>query len=93
MHAAAGLGRVHFALHPATGPGRAPERRSAGDSFPGVFVDSLDDALREVAALGAPILTEHEVTPWGCRVVVQDPDGRAVELNDKAHCTGPSLRQ
>ena len=93
VHVAAELGDVHFALYPAAGPGRAPGRRSAGASFPGVYVDSLDDALREVAALGAPILTGHEVMPWGCRFVVQDPDGRAVEVNDKAHCSGSSLRE
>jgi hypothetical protein len=34
VHAAAELGDLHFALYPATAPGRAPERRSAGSSFP-----------------------------------------------------------
>lgn len=57
MHFVAELGDVHFALYPAPTPGRAPERRSAGSSFPGVYVEALDDALREVQALGAPILT------------------------------------
>ena len=87
VHFAAELGGVHFALYAATGPGRAPERRSAGASFAGVYVDSLDDVLRNVAALGAPLLSGHEVMPWGCRFVVEDPDGRAVEVNDKDHCT------
>ena len=86
VHLAAELGDVHFALYPATAPGRAPERRSAGSSFPGIWVDSLDDALRDVTALGAPVLSGHEVMPWGCRFVVEDPDGRAVEINDREHC-------
>lgn len=88
VHFAADLGDVHFALYPAAAPGRAPERRSAGSSFPGVYVASLDDVLREVQALGAPVLTGHEVMPWGCRFVTEDPDGRPVEVNDQSHCNG-----
>jgi predicted enzyme related to lactoylglutathione lyase len=83
---------VHFALYPAPTPGRAPERRSAGSSFPGVYVESLDDALRQVEAVVAPILTGHEVMPWGCRFVAEDPDGRAVEVNEKCHCNVPDGR-
>lgn len=87
VHFAAELGAVHFAIYAATGPGSAPERRSAGASFAGVYVGSLEDALRDVTALGAPLLSGHEVMPWGCRFVVEDPDGRAFEVNDKDHCT------
>jgi lactoylglutathione lyase len=87
VHFAAEVGGVHFAIYAATAPGRAPERRSAGASFAGFYVESLDDTLRDVTALGAPLLSGHEVMPWGCRFVVEDPDGRAVEVNDKKHCT------
>lgn len=87
VHFAAELGDVHFALYPAPHPGRAPARRSAGASFAGVYVESLDDALHEVDALDAPVLTGHEVMPWGCRFVAEDPDGRAVEVNDRRHCS------
>jgi catechol 2,3-dioxygenase-like lactoylglutathione lyase family enzyme len=69
VHLPAELGGVHFALYPAAAPGRAPDRRSGGSSFPGVYVESLDDVLREVQALDAPVLTGHEVMPWGCRFV------------------------
>ena len=86
VHFAAELGNVHFALYAAMDPGRAPERRTAGASFPGVYVESLDDVMRDLTALGAPILTGHEVMPWGCRFVAEDPDGRAVEVNDRSHC-------
>lgn len=92
VHVAAELGDVHFALYAATGPGRALERRTAGASFAGVYVESLDDVLRDVTALGAPILSGHEVMPWGCRFVAQDPDGRPVEVNDKGHCTDSAGR-
>lgn len=87
VHFAAELGDVHFALYPAAGLGRAPDRRSAGSSFAGVYVGSLNEALQAVTALRAPVLTGHEVMPWGCRFVAEDPDARPVEVNQKDHCT------
>lgn len=87
VHAAADLGGVHFAIYPAAGPGRALERRTAGSVFPGVYVASLDDAVAALGGLGASVLSGHEQMPWGCRVVAEDPDGRAVEVNDKQHCS------
>jgi predicted enzyme related to lactoylglutathione lyase len=67
-------------------PDSAPERHSGGDTFPGFYVESLDETTKAVRTLGAPLIREHEAMPWGCRIVVQDPDGRAVEVNQKAHC-------
>jgi len=86
VHFAAELGSVHFALYPAPAPGRAPQRRTAGSSFPGVYVGMLDEAMAAVQAVDAPMLSRHEVMPWGCRFVAEDPDGRAVEVNDRDHC-------
>ena len=34
------------------------------------------------------MLTGHEQMPWGCRMVAEDPDGRAVEINQRGHCPG-----
>jgi len=86
IHFATELGPVHFAIYPAETPGRATERRSGGSVFPGFYVDSLDRAVEELNAAGAPMLTEHEQMPWGCRIVAEDPDGRAVEVNQRRHC-------
>ena len=86
VHLAVELGPVHFAIYEAAVPGRAPERRSSGDTFPGFYVESLDEVTNALRQLGAPLVREHEVMPWGCRIVVQDPDGRAVEVNQKEHC-------
>jgi len=86
VHLAVELGPVHFAIYEAASPGRAAERRSSGDTFPGFYVESLDEASKALRKLGAPLIREHEAMPWGCRIVVQDPDGRAVEVNQKAHC-------
>jgi lactoylglutathione lyase len=86
VHFAAELGPVHFAIYPAGTPGRAPERRSGGSCFPGFYVRSLDHAVAALTRAGAPIPTGHEQMPWGCRVVAEDPDGRAVEINQRGHC-------
>ena len=77
---------MHVAVYPAPGGSAAPGFREAGSTFTGFYVDSLDDALAAVAGLGARVLAAHEVRPWGCRAVVFDPDGRAVEINQRNHC-------
>jgi lactoylglutathione lyase len=86
VHLAVELGPVHFAIYEAAAPGQAPERRSSGDTFPGFYVDSLDEVAGALRKLGAPLIQEHEAMPWGCRVVAKDPDGRAVEVNQREHC-------
>jgi len=80
-----GEGPVHFAIYPAEEPGRARERRSGGSMFPGFYVQSLDRAAEALAQIGAPVLTGHQQMPWGCRVVAEDPDGRAIEINQRGH--------
>ncbi|HUB42668.1 MAG TPA: VOC family protein [Streptosporangiaceae bacterium] len=86
VHFATELGPVHFAIYPAEVAGRAGERRSGGSLFPGFYVESLDRATEALAQQGAPMLTGHQEMPWGCRVVAEDPDGRAVEINQRGHC-------
>ena len=86
VHFAVELGQVHFAIYPAEAPGRALERRSGGSLFPGFYVASLDRAAQALAQARAPVLTGHQQMPWGCRVVAEDPDGRAVEINQRGHC-------
>jgi len=86
VHFAAELGDVHFAIYAADTPGRAPDRRAGGSSFPGFYVSSLDQVSAVFTRTGARVLTEHEAMPWGCRLVVEDPDGRPVEVNQRSHC-------
>jgi lactoylglutathione lyase len=86
VHFATELGPVHFAIYPAEAPGRAPQRRRGGSLFPGFYVESLDRAAMALTEVGAPLLTGHEQMPWGCRIVAEDPDGRAVEINQREHC-------
>jgi catechol 2,3-dioxygenase-like lactoylglutathione lyase family enzyme len=87
VHYATDIGGVHFALFDA-GPagGRAPQRGDAGSSFAGFWVASLEDTVAALTAQKALFLARHEVCDWGCRVVVEDPDGRPVEINQRGHC-------
>jgi lactoylglutathione lyase len=86
VHFALELGGVHFAIYPTEQSGRASARSAAGSLFPGFYVAALDEVTESLRRTGARVLTEHEQMPWGCRVVVEDPDGRAIEVNDRAHC-------
>lgn len=87
VHYAADINGVHFALFDATNScGRAPHWREPGSSFPGFYVTSLDDTVAALTALEAPVLAGHQVRDWGCRAVVEDPDGRPIEINQRDHC-------
>jgi lactoylglutathione lyase len=86
VHFAVELAGVHFAIYPTEQSGRAPARGAAGSSFPGFYVADLDEVTESLRRTGARVLTDHQQMPWGCRVVVEDPDGRAIEVNDRAHC-------
>jgi lactoylglutathione lyase len=87
VHAATDLGDVHVAVFPASHGGTAPARRGGGSTFVGFYVDSMDETLAALAAFGPRIVVDHEVQQWGCRVVIEDPDGRPVEINQRAHCS------
>lgn len=83
-------GDVHFAVYQAdpTEPAANPAWQQAGSSFPGLWVSDLDATTEALAAAGHPILLTHESRSWGCRVVVEDPDGRPIEVNQRSHCPG-----
>jgi len=89
IHAAADVGDVHVAVFSAPHGGVAPGWRAGGSTFVGFYVDSLDDTLAELRRMDATLLVDHQVREWGCRVVFEDPDGRAVEINQRGHCIGP----
>jgi lactoylglutathione lyase len=88
-----GTGPVHYScqlngmvieLFPGK-PGTALDRRNAGATMIGFQVYDLDIVLENVSAMGATILTAPQVNNWGRRAVIQDIDGRAIELNQSAH--------
>jgi lactoylglutathione lyase len=84
-HAAGDMNGIHVAVLPATTPGHTGWR-AAGSTFVGVWVPSLEETAAELERLGATVLLGHEDCEWGCRIVVADPDGRAVEVNQRGHC-------
>jgi lactoylglutathione lyase len=88
VHAAVDVAGVHVAVFPASGASGivAPGWRAGGSTFVGFWVPSLEAAVRAARATGADVLVEHQDREWGCRSVVTDPDGRAVELNQRDHC-------
>ena len=95
VHHAADIDGIHVAVLPAndgekeddeTGGGASRPWRAPGSTFVGLWVDSLEETTAALERTGAPLLRAHEQCEWGCRVVVQDPDGRAVEVNQAGHC-------
>lgn len=80
-----GKGPVHFAgkigdavleVYP------LPEGSSSADATTrlGFVIDNLAEVVGALKLFNTPIVTEPQVTEWGLRAVVRDPDGRAVEL-------------
>lgn len=86
VHAAGDMNGVHVAVLPASSAGASGGWKAAGSTFVGLWVQSLEAALAALEPLGAEVLREHEDCEWGCRVIVTDPDSRAVEVNQRDHC-------
>jgi hypothetical protein len=86
VHQATQIGDVHVAVYPQESPGRAPSRGAGGSVLVGFYVESLEVVVDELARQGSPLLSDHEQMPWGCRVLAEDPDERAVEINQTGHC-------
>ncbi len=80
VHYACELNNAHVAIFEAK-PGQALKRGSGGAMLFGLQVDSLEETLGFAVAAGATILIPRQNVPWGERAVIEDPDGRPVELN------------
>jgi catechol 2,3-dioxygenase-like lactoylglutathione lyase family enzyme len=82
VHYACELGETVLELYPAR-PGSAPERRTAGATMIGFRVDSLSQTMHALAELDVAVLTAPSQSSTPSRAVVQDPDGRAIEIQEK----------
>jgi aminoglycoside 6'-N-acetyltransferase I len=89
VHYAAELNGVHVALYEAS-PGSATRFREGGCTWPGFSVEDLDATL---ARLPARVLTAPEERPWGMRAVVEDPDGRPIEIWSATSVPKPEAAQ
>ena len=50
--------------------------------------DHGDGPLHYATDISGVHYAEHQVRDWGCRAIVEDPDGRPVEINQRGHCAG-----
>ncbi len=76
-HFEADVAGVHFALFPSKAQSATA---TTGATMVGLEVDNLDEIVRALESRGVRFKTTLQETPWGRRVVVFDPDGRAVEI-------------
>ena len=79
------LAGVHFALRP------LEEGKPAGGAQLAFMISNLDGALAALASGGVGVIVEKPAPkPWGITAVVEDPDGRRIELvSTRVEVTGP----
>ncbi len=78
-HYAADLNGVHVALYQSD-DGDAQRWREGGCTWPGFVVEDLPATLQSLTELGTKVLAGPEERAWGIRAIVEDPDGRPIEL-------------
>ncbi len=83
VHLSCERGGAVMELYPGK-PGQAPERLNAGATMLGFSVESVDATLERLCALNVTVVTAPKDSPWGRRMVVLDPDGRAIEVSEPA---------
>jgi predicted enzyme related to lactoylglutathione lyase len=81
VHYSCELGGTVVEIYPGQ-MGKAPDRKTGGAVMLGFRVGSLNSVVDAIKGIGGLILTNPQSSPWGKRAVVEDPDGRAVELNE-----------
>jgi lactoylglutathione lyase len=83
VHYSCELGDTVIEIYPGK-PGSAPDRKAAGATMIGLRVENIDQIVHALESGGTVILSAPQDGPWGRRAVIQDPDGRAVELSTRA---------
>ncbi|MEP7284489.1 MAG: VOC family protein [Chloroflexota bacterium] len=83
FHYACEIGGTVIEMFPGK-PGTAPDRRTAGATVLGFQVTNIDELVETLQNSGSIVLTSAQESSYGRRAVVQDPDGRAIELNQLA---------
>jgi len=81
VHLSCERGGTVLELYPGK-PGQASERLNAGATMLGFSVESVDKTLEKLNALKVTVVTSPKESPRGKRMVVLDPDGRAIEISE-----------
>lgn len=80
IHWSATIGEVVFEIYPfAVGSETTDSATRIGFA-----VSNLSESVDQLRSAGCQILKEPITTSWGFRAVAKDPDGRAVELVQRA---------
>ena len=80
-HYSCNLGQTVLEIYPGK-PGIAPDRKSSGATMLGFQVASVNQTLEAINKIGAKIISSPQNTPHGCRALIEDPNGRAIEINE-----------
>lgn len=80
LHYACDVGGAHIAVYGAPKAKSRPARKHS--AMLGFRVANLVKTLGALKRVGAKVVVEPQKVPWGRRAIVQDPDGRKVELNE-----------
>lgn len=80
LHFACDVGGAHIAVYGAPKAKSRPARKHA--AMLGFRVASLVKTVAALRRVGAKVVVEPQKVPWGRRSIVQDPDGRKLELNE-----------
>lgn len=85
VHQACDFQGVHLAVYGAPPGTRAPARRAAGAAMVGFAVPDISAVVEKLKAAGEyRELVAPQQMDWGLRTVLEDPDGRSVELTQDA---------
>jgi len=76
VHYAGRLGDVVFEIYPLSEDGPVADATTRL----GFSVENMTKVVAALQTLGVAVVSPPQSTEWGCRAVVRDPDGRAVEL-------------
>lgn len=78
LHHSAQMSGTVFELYPLGGKDVADTTTRLGFA-----VDDLGKTMNQLKPLNAAVIREPELTAWGRRAVVLDPDGRSVEIYER----------
>lgn len=81
LHHSCNMGTTVLEIYPGE-TGGATARNQAGATMLGFTVPHLHSTLGHLTDAGVELVTPPKNTPWGLRVTVADPDGRAVTISE-----------